>query len=156
MIETAEERLNDLCKNVYVAAITARGGKLNTKAAEGISARLRSAASDMIEPADSELLREAAGRLESLSLRVKAQTGRGTRVKAASAPRSQPDIAAMNRAADAEQMASAGPFDRTEFEATERARIEEQNKQLAQRDRQLEAERRRQIGEPEPKPWWRR
>lgn len=60
---------------------------------------------------------------------------------------------------DAEQLAAmgrGGPFDVNTFEATERERVEEQNRQLAERNRRHEEQRRRQVGKPQAEPWWRR
>jgi hypothetical protein len=117
--------------------------RLNTKSADAVATRLRAAASDMIEDDDRELLKAAAGRLETVSTRIKAATPAWSRVKAAPAPRPESDIAAMIGVENSERMASAGPFDRDSFEDLERARIEEQNAQLAARDRQGEESRRR-------------
>lgn len=99
-VQTPEGRINDLATDVYVAAIVAKQGKLNTKSADDIVTRLRSAASDMIEPGDADLLRTAAERLETVSLRVKSAEIRPrprARTKAAPRPAPEPDIAAMNR-----------------------------------------------------------
>lgn len=97
---TPEGRLDDLVKDLVVAGTIARQGRLNTGFADRVVTRLRSAASDMVEYGDAELLRAAAERLESVSLRVKSQTGRrvpvsGTAATAAAvAERSQAELAA--------------------------------------------------------------
>lgn len=67
-----EEKVNDLCLDTYVSAITARSGKLNVKAADQLVGRLREHAARMVFPDDAELLREAANRFEAVSMRVKA------------------------------------------------------------------------------------
>jgi hypothetical protein len=71
-----EQVLDDLVLDTFITALTAAQNKLSTKAADGVAARLRSAAAKMIEDGDADLLRTAAGRLETVSLRVKATEAR--------------------------------------------------------------------------------
>lgn len=129
-----------------MAAVTAKQGPLNASSADRLVTRLRGHADRMISPGDAGLLREAAGTLERLTTRIKSATFRSP-VKAA--PRPQPDIAAMIRQHDAERMASAGPFSSTDFETTERERIAEQNRQLAEKNKRAEQQRARQLGQDE-------
>jgi hypothetical protein len=132
---TPEAEVNNLCLDAYVAAITARSGKLNIKAADQLVGRLREHAARMIFPDDAELLREAAGRFETAATRVKAG---GLRPRAKAAP--QPSIADMIRAWDAEQMSGGSPSSRDpDIEA---ARVAEMNRQLAERNRSIEEQRR--------------
>jgi hypothetical protein len=117
------------------------------------------------------LLTAAAGRLETLTPRIKAAEIRlrtRSRAKAGTDRGSvpAPDIAAMIRQANAEQMSRSGPFDRDRFEDLERERAAEQNRQLAAKNEQAERARREQIeakkvwqSEDEgvaEVPWWRR
>jgi hypothetical protein len=152
-VQTPEEKIDDLARDVFVAGHLARDRRLTPDYADALAFRVRKASTDMIEPADVQLLAKTADRLESASIRIKsgnlhsrvelAATGPRPRVKAAPAPRPQPDIAAMNLQADLEQVFAGDPFDRDEFEAVERERIAEANRQLAERNRAGEEERRR-------------
>lgn len=148
--------VENLVRDLYVmASVAQRQGRLRDLDAAtalaadsvdtGIDLALLAAPDDPVPG----LLRQAGQMLARLADRTKALAlRRSDRVKAGArpAPRPEPDVAAMLRAQDAEQMASAGPFDRTEFEELERERTAEANRQLAERNRQLEAERRRRVG----------
>jgi hypothetical protein len=136
----AEERLNDLIKDCVVAGHLARARKLTPDYADALAMRVRSASTDMIEDSDAALLRSTANALSQISTRIKSADVR-PRAKAAPAP--GPSIVDVIRELDAEQMASGGPFNRDAFEDVERARIAEQNRQLADRQRKAEEQRRR-------------
>lgn len=159
--------VDDLVRDMYVmAAVAQRQGKLRDPDAAtaiaadavdtGIDLALLAAPDDPVPG----LLRQAGQMLARLADRTKALAlRRSDRVKAGArpVPRPESDVAAMIRSADAEAMASAGPFDRTESEELERRRVEEANKQLPETQRRLEEQRRRQVGQAEPEqPWWRR
>ena len=161
------EDVDNLVRDLYVMASVARGqGRLrDPDAATALAADAVDTGLDLAvtAPPDDEvpgLLRQAGAMLAKLADRTKALAlRRSDRVKAGArpAPRPEPDVAAMIRAETEEQMASAGPFDRTEFEELERRRVEEANKQLAETQRRLEEERRRRVGRNEQteRPWWR-
>ena len=124
-------------------------------------------ASGMLE--ESSRAYETAGLIESWLakekraelLRIKAAStassrAETTRIKSVSEPLA-PSQADLARAFDAMWMNQAAPFDRVETPDLERRRVEHQNKQLAEKNRQAE-ERARQVaddGEPEV-PYWRR
>jgi hypothetical protein len=137
---TPGERLNDLCTEVLVAAHLARDRRLVPDYADALAMRVRSPSADMIEDSDAALLRSAANALSQMSTRIKSAD---VRPRAKTGPSPGPSIAEMIRQLDAEQIASGGPFNRNEFEATERARVEEANRQLAKLNRSIEESRRR-------------
>lgn len=160
------EDVDNLVRDLYVmASVAQRQGKLgDPDAATALAADAVDTGLDLAvtAPPDDEvppLLRQAEAMLAKLADRTKALAlRRSDRVKAGARParRPAPDVAAMIRAETAEPMASAGPFDRTEFEELERRRVEEANRRLAETQRRLEEERRRRIGQTEPeRPWWR-
>ena len=151
---SAEEQLNDSIKDAYVLAVTARQGRLNTRAADELAARLHAAADRMLEPADAALLLETASKFAAVTTRIKAQSGNGSLAKASngsgsrSGSRPTPDYLRLSRAEDLERMASAGaPFSVNNFDADEARRAEVQNAQLRERQRRHEAQRRREAGE---------
>jgi hypothetical protein len=77
-----------------------------------------------------------------MSTRVKT-SGLRQRAKAATPPApAGPSIREMIRELDAEQMASAGPFDRNGSEERERQRVENENARLAEIARRAEEQRR--------------
>jgi hypothetical protein len=84
-VESAEAKIDNLCLDLFITALTAAQGRLSTKAADRVALRLRSAASVMVEDRDSELLKAAADKLSAVSLRVKSQADR-QRAKAAKPP----------------------------------------------------------------------
>jgi hypothetical protein len=49
---TPEGRIDDLAKDFYIAGITAKQGRLDTRFADRVATRLRAAASNMIEDHD--------------------------------------------------------------------------------------------------------
>lgn len=158
--------VENLVRDLYVmASVAQRQGRLRDLDAAtalaadsvdtGIDLALLAAPDDPVPG----LLRQAGQMLARLADRTKALAlRRSDRVKAGArpVPRPESDVAAMIRAETEEAMASAGPFDRVESERLERERVAEQNKQLAETQRRLEKERRRQVGEGESaRPWWR-
>jgi hypothetical protein len=159
-VQTPEDRIDNLAKDAYVLATVAKQGRLNVKAADELVSRLRSAAADMIDQGDAEMLRTTAAGFERVSLRIKAGAAAASRAKASNGSRtgSRPapiDYIALSHAQDLRDMASAGPFDRTDYEDVERKRAENANAVLRERRRKDEAERRRHVS-PEPEtPWWR-
>ena len=166
LLATPADELNDAVKDLYVAAVTARDGKLNTKSADALSERLRWHAERMALSHQRDLLHEAANALEQLSnatTRIKARTDR-TRAKASrrvhivNAVRPEPSVVELVRQADAEA-AMAGPaFDASSYEAQEAERVAYQNASLEARNRGFEEQRAHQVeaDEPQPEPWWRR
>jgi hypothetical protein len=153
-----EEALNDAARDAYVLATVAKQGRLRTKAADDLVARLRGHADRMVEPGDAALLRETADKFELVSTRIKSAETR-PRIKAAPvqrAPRPQPDFLRLSHEADLQRMASAGtPFSvndsgRSEREAAEQTRL------LREKNRRAEAQRAAQVAQDEPEtPWWR-
>jgi hypothetical protein len=115
----------------------------------------------MIDEGDREMLRTTADGFERVSLRIKAGAAAATRTKASNGSRtgSRPapvDYFALSRAQDLQNMARGGPFSRDDYEAIERARSENANAVLRERQRKLEAARRLQVAQEQPEtPWWR-
>lgn len=132
------ERLNDLCSDVLVAGHLARARGLTPDYADALAMRVRSASADMIEDSDAQLLLSTANALSHTSMRIKSAEVR-PRVKAGPAP--GPSIKDMLREWDAERMSggSASSLDPD----VEAARIAEANRQLAERNRSIEEQRRR-------------
>jgi hypothetical protein len=141
-VQTPEARINDLVKDLVVAGHLARARKLQVDYAEKLAARFKVAATDMILDGDRELLSAAASTLKRASIRIKSAEVR-PRVKAASRP--EPDIAAMSRAADFEQVFRGSPFSVNDHERQEAERAAEANRQLAAKQRRHEAQRAAQV-----------
>jgi hypothetical protein len=81
-----------------------------------------------------------------------------TKIKASLKAASEPDWAAEFDRQQMAKMLGGGPFSVNDHEAHEAERIQAQNRQLAERNRRHEEQRRAQVAgdEPEPEPWWRR
>jgi hypothetical protein len=71
-VQTPGDRIDNLAHDVLVAGYLARDRKLTPEAADQLAVRVKAAAADMIVPGDIDLLRTAAERLQTLSVRVKA------------------------------------------------------------------------------------
>ena len=145
-----EEEFDDVVRDLYVAAVTAKRGKLNVKSADELVTRLRAHADRMVLDADADLLREAAGKFERLTDKTKAaelrvnSDDRASRLTTGQTVRPAPglSIAELLHQMDVEMVNRGRPFHRDQYEGLEARRIEEQNAQLAARNAHFEEQRR--------------
>lgn len=155
------EALDDLARDILVAAYVAKDHKLTLDHAERLARRVRAKSADMIDDADRELLQAAANGFERLSTRIKAGARGATvrpRAKAASRPR-PPSQGELVRRFDQQQLstmfAAGAPFSVNDPLRSERE-VLAQTRLLRERNRKAEEQRRRQLGLDEhqtERPW---